>query len=118
MSKPHTPAIDESPELKALRDKYGSKLATLKDIYSTWSDEDLLSVLGEVNGNVDTAAERIVEGESLLRALVSFLCFFPSSLSLRYFLCWSRVAQDHRALPSPWNFAPISSISPDGHHQY
>ncbi|KAG9005647.1 hypothetical protein FRB93_009573 [Tulasnella sp. JGI-2019a] len=61
-SKPSTPTVQESPEIKALRQKYGAKLTTLQEIYSTWSDEDLLTLLGEVNGNVDTAAERIAEG--------------------------------------------------------
>ncbi|KAG8872791.1 hypothetical protein FRB97_007352 [Tulasnella sp. 331] len=62
MSKPSTPSVEESPEMKALRAKFGSQLATLKEIYSTWSDEDLLSALGESNGNVDAVAERISDG--------------------------------------------------------
>lgn len=61
-NKTSTPAAEESPELKALREKYGGKLGGLKEMFPNWNDEDLLSVLAEVNGNVDTAAGRIAEG--------------------------------------------------------
>lgn len=60
--KPKAP--EESPEIKALKAKYGKdKLATLKEIYPAWSDDDLLMTLQEANGSVEIAVTRIAEGE-------------------------------------------------------
>lgn len=56
-------APDESPEVKALRAKYGDKLSNLKETFGNWGDEDLLSLLSESNGNVDSVATSILEGE-------------------------------------------------------
>ncbi|KAF8310741.1 hypothetical protein DL93DRAFT_2084122 [Clavulina sp. PMI_390] len=53
---------NESEELRALRAKFGSKLKTLKELFPTWSDEDLLSTLNDVNGSVETAVGHISEG--------------------------------------------------------
>ncbi|KAG8911526.1 hypothetical protein FRC01_005667 [Tulasnella sp. 417] len=60
-SKSNT-SVDESPEIKALRAKYGDKLSNLKETFGTWSDEDLLGLLSESNGNVDSVATMILEG--------------------------------------------------------
>ncbi|KAG9019824.1 hypothetical protein FRB90_005972 [Tulasnella sp. 427] len=57
-------AVDESPEIKALRDKYGDKLAPLKETFGNWTDEDLLTLLAECNGNGDIAATKILEGHA------------------------------------------------------
>ncbi|KAG8909014.1 hypothetical protein FRB99_000117 [Tulasnella sp. 403] len=61
---PNSPVVEEAPELKALREKYGSKLQTLKEIYPDWDEESLLSVLGDSNGNVEAAATNISEGRA------------------------------------------------------
>ncbi|KAG9044404.1 hypothetical protein FS837_008199, partial [Tulasnella sp. UAMH 9824] len=58
-SKSNTP--DEAPEVKALRAKYGDKLSNLKETFGNWSDEDLLTLLAESNGNVDSVATSILE---------------------------------------------------------
>ena len=63
-SSPKPPAVDESPEVRELRKKYGDKLFSLKDIYGSWSDEDLLTLLNDCNGNADIAATKIADGES------------------------------------------------------
>ena len=54
--------IAESDETRALRRKYGDKLATLKEMFPGWTDEDLLSTLNDVNGSLETAVGRISEG--------------------------------------------------------
>lgn len=56
------PASDESDELRALRRKFSDKLASLKELFPGWTDEDLLSVLSDVNGSLETAVGRISEG--------------------------------------------------------
>ncbi|KIO21498.1 hypothetical protein M407DRAFT_28891, partial [Tulasnella calospora MUT 4182] len=63
-SKSNNPAADESPEIKAMRAKYGDKLSNLKETFGNWSDEDLLPLLAESNGNVDSVATMILEGRA------------------------------------------------------
>ena len=55
--------LNESEELRALRRKYSDKLSALKGVFPGWTDEDLLSVLSDVNGSLETAVGRISEGE-------------------------------------------------------
>lgn len=47
-----------------LRTKYASALSTLSAIFPDWSDDDLLLVLDESKGSIETAATRITEGQS------------------------------------------------------
>ncbi|GAB5591745.1 RNAPII degradation factor [Umbelopsis nana] len=49
-------------ELKKLKVQYGTQLSTLKELFSEWSDEDLLFALQEVDGDLELAAVRISEG--------------------------------------------------------
>ncbi|GAA5839853.1 hypothetical protein JCM11251_001232 [Rhodosporidiobolus azoricus] len=53
---------DEADETKALRSKFGSKLATAKELFPQWSDEDLLFALQEANGDLEVAIVRMSEG--------------------------------------------------------
>jgi len=55
--------LSESEELRALRRKYSDRLSTLKEMFPSWTDEDLLSVLNDVNGSLEIAVGRISEGE-------------------------------------------------------
>lgn len=71
-SKPNTPAAMESPEIKALRQKYSDQLTYLKETFSDWTDEDLLILLAESNGNGDSVASKILEGE--LNFPVDYTC--------------------------------------------
>jgi hypothetical protein len=67
----------ESDEVRVLRRKYGgTRLDTLKELFPTWTDEDLLFVLGDVAGDVETAVGRISEGAFSI----------PSHYSLFFFL--------------------------------
>ena len=51
-------------ELSVLRKKYSGHLDTLKSIFPSWEEDDLLLVLDEVKGSIDQAATNISEGES------------------------------------------------------
>ena len=61
---PHQQAkTDEDQVFAKLRFTYGQKLQTLKEVFtSEWSDNDLLTILDEVQGDVDTAIDRISQG--------------------------------------------------------
>lgn len=52
----------EQNDLKKLKSKYSAKLPTLKVLFSEWSDDDLLVVLEEANGDLDLTIDRISEG--------------------------------------------------------
>lgn len=52
----------EEGELGDLRKQYASELASLKDLFSTWSDEDLLYALRDNGGNLEETAIHITEG--------------------------------------------------------
>jgi len=56
-------AADEAPEIKALREKYGSSVSTVQAVFPEWDDESTLFALGEANGSVELAISRIAEGE-------------------------------------------------------
>ncbi|GAA5887267.1 hypothetical protein JCM6882_002468 [Rhodosporidiobolus microsporus] len=58
----HPDLDDEADETKALRSKFGSKLATAKELFPQWSDEDLLFALQEANGDLEVAIVRMSEG--------------------------------------------------------
>ncbi|KAI7879738.1 hypothetical protein K492DRAFT_80589 [Lichtheimia hyalospora FSU 10163] len=54
-------ASDQS-DLKKLKSRYSSQLATLRELFADWSDDDLLFALQEVEGDLDLAIDRISEG--------------------------------------------------------
>jgi hypothetical protein len=49
--------------VRALRHKYGDKLALLRELFAEWTDEDLLFALQESAGELELAVGRISEGE-------------------------------------------------------
>ncbi|WAR51910.1 hypothetical protein PtB15_1B347 [Puccinia triticina] len=55
-------AVDEPEELKLIRKKHGHNLATIKELFPNWTDEDLLMALNEAAGDLELAAARISEG--------------------------------------------------------
>lgn len=57
---------DESDEVRALRTKYGSKLATAKELFPDWTDEDVLHAIHEASGDVEVAIVRMAEGAPAL----------------------------------------------------
>lgn len=58
----HSPPNDEPEELRLSRKKHGQKLATIRELFPTWTDEDLLMALNEASGDLELAATRISEG--------------------------------------------------------
>jgi hypothetical protein len=56
--------VGETEETKKLRTRYEKvELKTLKELFGTeWSEEDLLFVLGDTNGDVEEAITRISDG--------------------------------------------------------
>lgn len=58
-------SASDQNDLKKLKSKYSAKLPTLKVLFSDWSDDDLLFVLEEANGDLDLTIDRISEGKTL-----------------------------------------------------
>lgn len=49
-----------------LKKKYSGKLATVKELFPDWTDEDVVYALQETNGDLEGTIERITEGASPL----------------------------------------------------
>lgn len=60
---------DDDITIAKLRNAYATQLLDLKNIFSDWSDADLLFALDEAGGAVDLAFYRISEGK-VLRLLI------------------------------------------------
>ena len=45
-----------------MRKKYASALPLLKEMFSDWSDEDLVFALEDADGDLEEAIDRITEG--------------------------------------------------------
>lgn len=56
----------ESDEVRQLRSKYQSKLATAKELFPDWTDEDVLYAIHDANGDVEVAIVRMSEGKPAL----------------------------------------------------
>ena len=56
----------ESDEVRQLRSKYQSKLATAKELFPDWTDEDVLYAIHDANGDVEVAIVRMSEGKAAL----------------------------------------------------
>lgn len=57
-------AEDDTEEVRTLRATYPTQLAMLSELFPTWTDEDLLFVILESNGEVEVAVGRISEGHA------------------------------------------------------
>ncbi|KAI2465887.1 hypothetical protein F4781DRAFT_374802 [Annulohypoxylon bovei var. microspora] len=55
-------SLDDDGDVSQLRKQYGVKLDTIKELFPTWSDADILYALKETDGDVEIAATRIAEG--------------------------------------------------------
>ncbi|KAI9245850.1 hypothetical protein BDA99DRAFT_576765 [Phascolomyces articulosus] len=49
-------------DLKKLKSKYSSQLSTLKELFTDWTDDDLLFAIQEADGDLEVAVDRISEG--------------------------------------------------------
>ncbi|CAM0140801.1 unnamed protein product [Umbelopsis sp. WA50703] len=61
-ARPKSQQSSRGNDLKKLRAQYGTQLSTLRELFSQWSDEDLLFALQEADGDVELTAVRISEG--------------------------------------------------------
>ncbi|KAI7854391.1 hypothetical protein BDC45DRAFT_125181 [Circinella umbellata] len=57
-----TGGSSESSDLKKLKSKYSSQLSTLKELFTDWTDDDLLFAIQDANGDLEVAVDRISEG--------------------------------------------------------
>ncbi|KAI8380908.1 uncharacterized protein BYT42DRAFT_564652 [Radiomyces spectabilis] len=63
-SRTKASSSSEPTDLKKLKSKYGSKLATLKELFADWSDDDLLFAISEADGDLELTIDRISEGHT------------------------------------------------------
>ena len=57
-----TPDADDEGEIGQLKKTYGSKLGQVKEIYPTWTDEDIVFALQETDGDLEATIDGISEG--------------------------------------------------------
>ncbi|KAI9851914.1 MAG: hypothetical protein M1838_002351 [Thelocarpon superellum] len=57
----HAP-VEEEGEVGELKKQYSTKLATAKELFPDWTDEDLVYALQETNGDLEGTVERITDG--------------------------------------------------------
>lgn len=53
---------DEPEDLRQLRKEHGGSLATLKELFADWTEEDLLYAIQDAGGDVELTIIRISEG--------------------------------------------------------
>lgn len=53
---------EDDSEVREMRQKYGSSVAMLQEIYPDWTAVDLLFTLRDANGDMETAVARIADG--------------------------------------------------------
>lgn len=63
---PRHSLADETEEVRGLRAKFGPKLATAKELFPDWTDEDVLYAIQEANGDLEVTIVRMSEGASLV----------------------------------------------------
>ncbi|KAI8340427.1 hypothetical protein BD560DRAFT_428136 [Blakeslea trispora] len=51
-------------DLKKLKSKYASQLATLKELFTDWTDDDLVVTLQDADGDLELTIDRISEGHA------------------------------------------------------
>ena len=54
--------MEDEGEIGQMKKKYADTLPMLKELFSDWSDEDLVFLLEDTDGDLETAVERITEG--------------------------------------------------------
>ncbi|KAI9030839.1 hypothetical protein CLU79DRAFT_358385 [Phycomyces nitens] len=55
-------SLTDQNDIKKLRSNYGSSLNILREMFSDWSDEDLLFAIRDADGDLELAVNRISEG--------------------------------------------------------
>ena len=54
--------FEDQSEVGQLKKQYADKLQNMKEMFPSWTDEDLVSALKEADGDVGAAATGISEG--------------------------------------------------------
>ena len=76
----------ESSDLKKLKSKYSSQLSTLKELFTDWTDDDLLFAIQDANGDLEVAVDRISEGKLTHFSFLKIISFkYP--FSFMFFFC-------------------------------
>lgn len=57
-------ALEDEGEMGQLKQKFGSKVGLIKEMFPTWSDIDILYALQEADGDENLAVTRIADGMS------------------------------------------------------
>lgn len=57
-------ALEDEGEIGQLKQKFGSKVGLIKEMFPTWSDIDILFALQEADGDENLAVTRIADGTS------------------------------------------------------
>lgn len=57
------PSIEGDAGVGLLKKQYGTKVATIKEMYPDWTDEDVVFALQETDGDLELAVERITDGK-------------------------------------------------------
>lgn len=55
-------AVEDEGEIGQMKKKYADTLPMLKELFSDWSDEDLVFLLEDTDGDLEVAVGRITEG--------------------------------------------------------
>lgn len=63
-------AIEDEGEIGELKKLYGAKTALIKEMFSDWSEVDILFVLQETDGDENLAVTRIADGKQELHVFV------------------------------------------------
>lgn len=71
-------SIEDQSQMGQLRKQYSTQLVTLKEMFSDWSAESLLTTLQENNGDLQATATKISEGLYItLKAFFISTTFVP-----------------------------------------
>lgn len=65
-----TPSFENEGEIGQLKKKHASNLNTLRELFPTWTDEDLVFAMEDADGDLTVTIERISEGGRALPAFV------------------------------------------------
>lgn len=64
-------AFDDDDDVAELRKQYGDKIALVQELFTEWSDVDILFALQETDGDVNEASTRIASGVYLQRLVLA-----------------------------------------------
>lgn len=78
------PSLEEQGELGQLKKQYADKLNTLRELFSEWTDDDLVFALQENAGDMEATITRISGGWFSIQSLrwLIFACYMRVLLTL------------------------------------